>query len=133
MSIPAMIIGGRDFVDATLIDLAVITRPSDGEPLIDPDTFVLTPAAPTLVYNGRCRVKAPTQAEMVEVFGEAQVTVQRRIVRLPFDSPEIQIGDIFEATQSLDAEVLLTSMRVVAVIARSVLIYRDLGVEVVSD
>jgi hypothetical protein len=77
-------------------------------------------------------VKKPSTEEMMQIFGDTDVNVQRRIVRVPFDAPEVRKDDIFTATSSGDTEVLRQHMRVTVVAAGSMNFYRDFGVVVVE-
>lgn len=127
-----MIASGRTLVADTFIDEGVIRRPNLGPPALDTMTGVSTPAAPTTVYTGRCRIKRPSTEEMTQIFGDTDVSVQRRIVRVPFDTVEVRKDDVFTATSSGDAEVLRQDMRVSVVVAGSMNMYRDYGVEVIE-
>lgn len=133
MTVQSMITDGRALIEDTFIDAATITRPSlRSAGSIDPTTTVFTPGSAAAVYAGRCRVKKPSPVEMEVVFGDTQVTVQRRIVNLPFSAPEVKLDDIVEVTASLDAEVVRHPMRVCAVMSTSTLMFRAVGCEVVE-
>lgn len=132
MTVASMIAAGRVKVEDTFIDECLFVRPSTGVRSFDPVSMVSTPPAAVDVYSGRCRVKKPTALQEVEVFGDVQVTVQRRLINLPFDVPEVRVGDVGSVTSSVDGEVLRQSLRVVAVGSTSVLMFRQVGVEVVE-
>lgn len=127
-----MITAGRAKVEDTFIDEGVIKRPSHGEPSLDTMTGISTDPAPTTIYTGRCRVKKPSTEEMQQIFGDTDVSVQRRVLRVPFDTVEVRKDDVFTATSSGDAEVLRQDMRVTVVVAGSMNFYRDYGVQVIE-
>lgn len=112
-------------------DLGTVSRGS-GPGTIDPVTGVYTPGAASVAYSGKCRVRKPNQIEQQTVFGDLSVTVIRYLVNVPFDAPLLQIGDVFVLGQTADHEIAGVPMRVTAVVAKSVLIYRQLGVEVIE-
>lgn len=127
-----MITDGRVLAEDTFIDEGTITRPSTSPAVLDETTGVSTPAAPTTVYTGRCRVKKASQIEREQMWGDTVVTAVRRIVNVPYTAAEIRIDDVFTPTSSLDPELLRTTMRVSAIGSTSTLMFRQVGVEVVE-
>ena len=125
-----MISNGRALVADTFIDVGTFVRPSKSAMSVNEATNVATPGPALTVYSGPCRVKKPSTEDLVRIFGDTDVSVQRRVVRVAHNAPEIRIDDIFTATVSGDAEVLRQDMRVRAVVAGSMNMYRDFGVEV---
>lgn len=133
VDIAGLAAAGRALADELQVDTGVITRAGSGPATIAPGTAVLTPAAPTTIYNGQCRVRKPTTAlEQEIVFGDVNVTVSRFIANLPYDAPLIDIGDVFTLTASVDGEIRGVPMRVVTVVGKTVLMYRQLGLEVIE-
>lgn len=133
MSVASMIVAGRARIEDRYIDEGEIVRPAGGERVFDPTTQTSTAPDPVTVYVGRCFMKKPTAEEIQEVFGDVSTSVQRRLLTIPHDAELVHVGDIFQATVSLDAEVLRRPMRVVAVMATSTLMFRRLAVEMVED
>lgn len=124
---------GRQLAVTLLIDQGTITRPGTGAGTMDPVTGDYTPPASTLIYTGRCRVRRPSTAQEQElVFGDLNTTVSRYTVDLPFDAPPVDVNDVFTLTVTDDAEVLNVPMRVAAIVGKSVLMYRQLGLEVIE-
>jgi hypothetical protein len=122
----------RDAAQSMLIDEGTISRPGTGSGTIDPVTGDYTPPAGTEVYSGRCRVRHPTAQEQQVVFGDINTTVSRYTVDLPYDAPLVAVGDVFTLTVTADAELVGAAMRVASIIAKSVLIYRQIGLEVIE-
>lgn len=124
---------GRALANELQGDTGIITRAGSGPGTIAPATAVYTPPAPTTIYNGQCRVRKPTTAlEQEIVFGDVNVTVARYVVNLPYDAPLIEIGDVFTLTVSDDGEIRGVPMRVATVVGKSMLLYRQLGLEVIE-
>lgn len=118
--------------ESMMIDEGTITRPSGDGGTTDPVTGEWIPDAPATVYTGRARLRQTTAQDQQIVFGDINTTVSRYTVSLPHDAPLVEVGDIFKLTETSDPEVLNVSMRVVIVVGKSVLMYRQLGVEVVE-
>lgn len=124
---------GRSLAAQLQGDTGSITRPGAAPGTIAPVTGVFTPSPATVVYSGPCRVRKPTTAlEHEIVFGDTNVTVSRYVVSLPYDAPLIAIDDVFKLTVTADAEILNVPMRVAVVVGKSVLMYRQIGVEVIE-
>jgi hypothetical protein len=115
-----------------MIDEGTIKRPGAGTGTLDPVTGDWTPAAGTTIYTGRCRVRRPDAMQQQVVFGDISTTVSRYVVNLPSDSPLMAVGDVFTLTDSDDPEILDVPMRVVSVLGKSVLMYRQLGLEAIE-
>lgn len=119
----------RDTSMSAMPDTVKITRITAGGTL-NPTTGVFTPATSTAVYEGVGRVRAPTQStEMERIFGDTEMTIQRYVVKLPFDAVGIQRDDRVAVTDSSDTEIVGRSFRVVSVLAGSNHVDRTLGVE----
>lgn len=124
---------GRQLAATMLIDEGTITRPGTGPGTIDPGTGDWTPPTSTSVYSGPCRVRRPSTAQEQElVFGDVNTTVSRYTVDLPHDAPLVAVDDVFMLIATNDPEVLNVAMRVVTVVGKSVLMYRQLGLEAVE-
>lgn len=95
----------RDQARSLMIDTASVTR-SGSEPVFDPDTGDLTPAASTTVYSGPCRLRQPTSGESEILFGDEQLTRTRFIACLPHDAAGLQVDDVITITASGDPDVL---------------------------
>lgn len=133
LSIATMVVAGRAKALETMIDQCVIVRPAERSAMVtNPTTLLAVPASPVTVYEGVCRVKKPSTEQLVQLFGDTQVSVQRRVLRVPHDAPEVRIDDVFTATSSGDDEILRQNMRIAAVVAGSMNFYRDYGVELVG-
>lgn len=122
----------RIAAQSMLFDEGTITRKGAGAGTLDPVTGDWTPAAATTVYSGACRVRKPDALAQQFVFGDVSTTVSRFLVDLPTDAPLAVVGDIFMLTTSDDPQIVNVPMRVVSIIGKSVLIYRQLGLEVVQ-
>ncbi len=123
---------GRQLAVLLLLDEGTLTRPGTTSGTIDPVTGDYTPSAGTVVYSGPCRVRKPGLEALQLVFGDISTTVARYLVNLPHDAPLMQVGDVFTLTSSDDPEILGVGMRVVSVVGKSVLMYRQLGIEVIE-
>jgi hypothetical protein len=121
----------RRLAESLMIDTGTITR-GTGPGTVDPVTGDYTPGAATVVYAGACRVRKPTAVEQQVVFGDTSATVSRYLVNVPVDAPLFQIGDVFTLTTTDDGELRDRPMRVATVVGKSVLMYRQLGLEVVE-
>lgn len=132
MSVELAMQAGRLLAVTLLLDQGTISRPGTGSGTIDPITGDFTPPAGSVVYSGPCRVRHPTAQEQQIIFGDLNATRSRYTVDLPFDAPLIAVGDVFTLTATTDAEILDVPMRVATVIGKSVLMYRQLGLEVIE-
>lgn len=135
MSALSIMQDGRRIARTLLVDQGTIKRPGGGSGTLDPVTGDWTPAAATTIYTGDCRVRAASTMvrEQLIVFGDISTTVTRHIVSLPHDAPLVNIGDVFSLTATNDPEILNVAMRVVAVVSKSILMYRQLGLELIEQ
>lgn len=131
MSVEEAMQAGRQLALTLLVDEGTLTRPGEGG-TIDPVTGDWTPASAATVYDGPCRVRKPDGIAQQVVFGDVNTTVERFLVDLPVDVALLNVGDVFTATLSADPELVGRSMRVVAIVAKSVLMYRQAGLEAVE-
>lgn len=84
MSVGALLSRGRAEAEALMLDTCSITRGGTSEPVFDPATGLFTPPGGTVVYAGKCRVKAP-QARTVRTAeaGERQIALIPGEVHIP--------------------------------------------------
>lgn len=114
-----------------MADQATITRPG-GTDTFDPNTGVLTPAAGSVVYTGRCRMMQPSAQGVTTQFGEQQVTESKYVACFPADCADAQIGDLITFTESADPDVLDRSFRITAVPASTFVVYKGYPCESVE-
>lgn len=134
MSVQEAMQAGRQLAATLLVDVGTITRKGVGPGTLDPVTGDWTPAVATTVYSGACRVRKPTTGREEQiVFGDINTTVTRHIVNLPSDAPIINLGDVFALTSTNDPQILNVAMRVVSVTSKTVLMYRQLGLELIEQ
>lgn len=119
---------GQALAGQLQVSAGTLTRPAVGRTL-DPATGVTTPDAPTVLYTGQARVRVAGQAEQQLVFGDVNVTRQRWLVNLPATVVDVRVGDVWQVTSDLDQHLVGMAFRVIAVSARTVSMYRQLGVE----
>lgn len=134
MSAQSIMQDGRRIARSLLVDQGTITRPGVGPGTIDPVSGDWTPPAATTIYTGDCRLRAASMMvrEQLVVFGDISATLTRHIVSLPHDAPLVDIGDVFSLTVTEDPEILNVPMRVVAIVSKSILMYRQLGLELIE-
>lgn len=116
----------RAEAEAAMPDTCTITR-SGGEPVFDPNTGTYTPAAPSTVYTGRCRVQA--KADEVVAAGDQPVTLRRFTASLPVATSGIEVDDVLTVTDSADADLVGLSLRVVDAKSGTWLVARRLTLE----
>jgi hypothetical protein len=132
VSVEEAMMAGRQLAVTLLVDVGTINRPGTGPGSIDPVTGDWTPPTSTSVYSGPCRVRRPDALSEQFVFGDISTTVSRFTVDLPHDCPLVAVGDVFTLTTTVDPEIAGVAMRVVSIVAKSVLMYRQLGLEIVE-
>ena len=104
-----------------------ITRPSGaGTTSLSGD---YTPSAPDTIYTGPCRVTPRTADERLLLAGEDQVTSRRYAVAVPYDAPEILLGDSVTVTSAVDTGLIGLGLRVLDVRYASEQWQRDLYTE----
>lgn len=133
MSAESAMRDGRQIARTLLLDVGTITRPGSGSGTLDPSSNDYTPPASTTIYTGACRVRKPTTGREEQiVFGDINTTITRHIVNLPVEAPIVNLGDVFTLTSTNDPQILNVALRVVAVVSKSVLMYRQLGLELIE-
>lgn len=79
---------------------------SEGEPTLDENTGVLTPAE-TDIYTGKCRVKpVPSNRTGGELVGENVVARQAPVVSIPFAEVNVDTGHRIQFLTSADPALL---------------------------
>lgn len=98
-----------------MVDSCTITRP--GTAALDRTTSALTPGTATVLYSGKCRVKAQRMPRPAQA-GEQLHVVARYEVALPFSAvPEsaLRVGDLVTVTASGDTRLIGQELAVFAV------------------
>jgi len=129
----AELAGMRATSAGALPDTCSIERAAADPPTFNHTTGSYDLAAPTVVYDGPCRLRAPTAAQLEVIFGDSDTTRQRFVLTLPADVPDIQLGDVAFVTSSSDPHIGRRAFRVSAVPSGSWLIDRRVGVEVITQ
>ncbi len=114
-----------------MVDTGRISRPG-GDPVFDPVTGLLTPAAGSVVHEGPCRLRMPTAVETNVLFGEQDVTKSRFVACFPAEVTGVEIGDVVTLIESDDADALNREFQVVSVPAMTFVVYRAFGCESVE-
>ena len=98
----------RAEAESMMRDACTVSRASDAPPVFNDETGLYEPATGSTVYSGRCQVQLVDVLPQVAVSGEADVSSQRAIVKLPVDGSEgVKIGDVVVITAAtLDADLL---------------------------
>jgi len=118
----------RSTSKSALPDRCTITRPS-GEPTLDVGTGYLTPAAPTTVYTGACRVRPRGSQELDIEVGDLHETLGPYVATLPHDMGDVRVDDYLTVTASLDAQLVGRSFQISHVGWSSWQIDRRLGLD----
>lgn len=85
-----------------LPDLGRILRPSSEPGVPDPDTGIIAPPDAVLVWSGPCNVAATQSDGTVVDIGEQRLGRVPFLVTVPLAVTDINVGDIFDVTQSRD-------------------------------
>lgn len=121
----------RETSELAMPDTLLITRPvSTGS--LDPVTGIWTPDPPVTVHDGPGRIRPPSPQEIEVLFGGEEVTKQRYVGTVPWDSGPFEVDDHVVITAGSDPGVADVSLRVVTVSVGSWLIDRRLGLETVE-
>jgi hypothetical protein len=100
----------RPTATSTMTSECVITRRSPSGTTDDDGKW--TPAAPSDIYSGTCRVQVLTTNERVLVVGETQNTRRRYQVSIEWDAAEISIDDLVCITKAKDPRLAGKQLRV---------------------
>lgn len=90
---------GRAAAERLMVDFCTVERA--GDPTVDPDTGVVSPAF-TSAYSGKCKVQSAAGVSSVgnPDAGERQWSVQQLQVHLPVSAPAVSVGDRITVTES---------------------------------
>jgi hypothetical protein len=99
MTIQTTTVTGRAFADA-------------GTPAFNETTGAYTPAAPTTVYTGKCRVKPRNLADRVVDAGEQTVSLWPFQVSIPFAAIDVELDDLVTVTASVDPSLVGRELRI---------------------
>ena len=103
---------GQRFAEHLMTDTCTITR-ANGDPTYNPSTLTYTPATPTTVYSGKCRVKPSVLSGNTTVqAGEERVALWPFSVSVPFSATDVELDDIVTVTASADASLVGRPLRV---------------------
>jgi hypothetical protein len=125
---------GRRAAEQLMLDACTITREA-GAGSFNTTTGTFTPATPTTLYAGKCRVKhAGGQSGDRQVQqGEEQVGLWPFVVSVPTTVVNLRPDDIVTVTASaIDADLVGLVLRVRDVVQGSQVTARRLGCEVVA-
>lgn len=120
----------RILVPAALPDTGTITRGGITGTIDSSGNWI--PVAGTTIYTGMMRVRHATPDDMAFVFGDVTVMLMRHVAVLPYDSPDVHIGDELRVTVSSDPHIADHAFRVRAVAHNSYLTERLIGLEVLE-
>lgn len=121
----------RETSESAMPDTLLITR-SVSTGSLDPVTGIWTPDPPVTVHDGPGRIRPPSAQEIEVLFGGEEVTKQRYVGTVPWDSGPYQVDDRAVFVVSSDPDVADVSLRVITVSVSSWLIDRRLGLETVE-
>lgn len=110
-----LLAAGRQAHEALMVDACTITRA--GSPTLNRSTSVLTPGAPTALYQGKCLIK-PQRVPRNQQAGERLTVVARYEAALPFSAlaaDDLQVGDTVTVTASGDPRLIGKAFAVMAV------------------
>lgn len=122
----------RAAIEALMIDRVRVTNDAYG---VDDATFNDTTgqydqAVPTVLYEGKGKVRPSNQAEREQIEGGSPNTVMKYIVGIPISAPAIPIGAYVEVLTSVrDTSLVGRKMLVTAAPGNTMAIQRKLMVE----
>jgi hypothetical protein len=115
-----------------MLDSVTITR-STGGTTFDENTGRETPASPTAVYTGPCKVQRRNVAEQASEAGERLVTTQAVEIHVPIAATGIRVGDAAEVTAAaLDPALVGRRFRVTGLADKTFATARRLRAEEVT-
>jgi hypothetical protein len=89
----SVIDAGRRAAESRMTDTCRITRKGDGEPVWNPATGQYDAPAPTVVYEGKCRLRAPALVNPFQATsGPETWSVEESVLSVPADAPSIDAG-----------------------------------------
>lgn len=115
------------------VDTFLCARPGQGEPETDPDTGVVYPPAPEVVWQGKGKIKTTAPAISNPEAGGAVFTVQTMQLHIPTTAGPFSIGDTFECVASpLDPQRVGQKVRVIGLHEASTATAQRLKVEQIT-
>jgi hypothetical protein len=84
---------GRTAAESLMVDTIVFTD-DDGGTTFDPNTGTYTDTAGTVLYDGPCQVQVTGSSVSEAVVGEQQLVVERIIVKIPWDAPDVPVNSV---------------------------------------
>jgi hypothetical protein len=131
MSAESATLSGRRAAEGLQSDRCTITRASTSAPVFNETTGTYTPAAPTTLYTGACRVKPRDNADRVVDAGGRAVSLYPYVVSVPVSAVAYAVDDIVTVTVSaLDPALAGLVLRVRQPNVGSQVTARRLGCEV---
>lgn len=119
----------RTTTESSMRDTCTITRKSSTEPTFNPVTLAYTDPAPTLLYEGPCRVRHTNAGRGAADTPGQQVTLRQYEVTLPRDTNDVLEGDVLTVTVSDDAALIGRSLYVLAATWSAENLHRRLTLE----
>lgn len=98
---------GRGAAESLMLDTCRITR-SSGEPVWDEGTGTYTPAAASLLYEGRCKVQTYQAFESTPEAGERRITIQRYYLHVPVQT-NVAPSEVVKYQSGDDVEILTSA------------------------
>lgn len=92
MSVTTAVKQAQKAAERMMVDTCVISRPSDGPPIRDPETGESHPPPPIEVYDGRCKVQVSSASSTI-ITGNAPAIVQKLELHIPVSASTPEIGD----------------------------------------
>lgn len=113
MDIPSYLRIAREYAEAQMRSTCTITRPS-GVKTWNEETGTYTPAAPTEIYSGRCKVQDNRRSVQEVVAGELERAIAPLELHLPIDgSGAVRRNDDVTITDNPDDLALVGEQYVV--------------------
>jgi hypothetical protein len=122
---------GQALAESLMVDSCTITR-RGGDPVFDDTTGTYTPATPTTVYTGVCKVRPSNlSGNTTAQAGEREVSLWPFSVSIPV-AEDADLDDVVTVTASLDPSLVGRTLRVRSVARGTYLTARRLDCEEVS-
>lgn len=131
MSARSALAQGRALAASLMESTCEITRA--GEPVVDPDTGILTPST-TVIYTGQCRLRFPYVRPQQLLADGQQLAKDRGILWLPVDgSADVRADDVATLTVNpLDPGQVGLRLRIEAQFVETHATSRRFPIEVIS-
>ena len=100
--------GIREDMEAELTDTCLIERIDDGDRgTVNRTTGALSGEVRLTIYNGICDFSPiRSRRDRFDAFGESLIFTRQYRVKLPYDAPEVLVGDLITITVSEDTNVI---------------------------